>query len=94
MRRTQLQILQTYSTKSNSFYDSVYNTTATIAKSATTATGYIKDSVIDSATLPAIAALKRVRQQLESEAETKNTDVTMSVSIPGVMSITLVNRKQ
>jgi len=92
MRLAQLQRLQNYST--SSFYDSVHNTTTSIAKSATSATGYIKDSVIDAATLPAIAALKRVRQQLESEPETKNTDITMSVSIPGVVSITLVNKKQ
>jgi hypothetical protein len=92
MRLAQLQRISTYST--NSFYDSVYNTTSTITKSASSSTGYIKDSAIDAVTLPAISALKRVRQQLESEAETKNTDITMSVSIPGVVSITLVNKKQ
>jgi hypothetical protein len=52
--------------------------------------GATKDLVIDTATLPAVNAVKRIREQLRKD-EQYSTDVTVSINI-GVMSVTLVNK--
>lgn len=64
------------------------------AKTITDTTGAVKDTVVDAAMLPAISAIKRARHNLAKSPETENTDITISVSIPGLMSITMVNKKQ
>ena len=64
------------------------------AKAITEGTGVVKDTVVDGAMLPAISAIKRARYNLSQCPETENTDITISVSIPGLMSITMVNKKK
>ena len=82
---------------STGFGSRLFGETSAVASSATRtityATGAITDSVVDAAILPAISAVKRTRHNLSQHPETENTDVTISISIPGIMSITMVNKK-
>jgi hypothetical protein len=56
---------------------------------------YVKDvqhSTIDAALLPVISTITRTREQLDASSLTKNTDISVSISIPGLTSITLTNK--
>jgi hypothetical protein len=83
-------VIQGTSDTVNFVGDTIISGVEGTVESVSNTIGTTKDMVIDTATLPAVKTVKRIREQLREDGQ-YHTDVTVSINI-GVMSVTLVNK--